>query len=84
MQSQNIPLAIEVIGSGAEFHQTNLQPFIEALGSYIWAKTPIILLKLNQIIDDPKLINDFKKLYAKQPLFYQNLENIFQTNSQKH
>ncbi len=77
LQSRNISINVEVIGSGIEFSNADLQPCIEALGSYIWAQTPIILFKLDKKIDDPQLLPAFVELYKKQPLFYQNLSSIF-------
>lgn len=58
-----------------------LQPIIEALGSFIFAATPDLLMKFDKKIKNPVLIESFKELYAKQPLVYRNLENcIFNTN----
>ena len=77
IKNLNAEIEIEVVGSACS--DENAQPIIEALGSYIFAVTPEILIKFGGKITDPALIESFKALYAKQPLIYQNLKhNLFE------
>ncbi len=73
LRNQNSTLNIEVVGS--DLSDANIQPAIEALGSFIFAITPNVLIQSGEKISNPELIELFKELYAKQPLVYQNLEN---------
>jgi len=75
-RNSDVKISFEVVGD-SYYDNENLYPIIEALGSYIWAQTPAVLLKLDTTIDDPKVIASIKELYVKQPLVYQNLENLF-------
>jgi hypothetical protein len=79
-RNNDVKISFEVVGD-SYYDKENLYPIIEALGSYIWAQTPAVLLKLDTTIDDPKIIASIKELYAKQPLVYQNLENLFKEHS---
>lgn len=80
-RNSDVQISFEVVGD-SYYDKENLYPIIEALGSYIWAQTPSVLLKLDTIIYDPKIITSFKELFAKQPLVYQNLESLFKENFQ--
>ena len=71
-RNSDVQISFEVVGD-SYYDKENLYPIIEALGSYIWAQTPSVLLKLDTIIYDPKIITSYKELFAKQPLVYQNL-----------
>jgi hypothetical protein len=74
-REQKSKVSFEVIGSGAD--TDNLQPIIEALGSYIWAYTPTALLKMHFQINDPKFKSLFKELYKKHPLIYSRNFGVF-------
>ena len=78
LRNSNFPMNFEVVGS-ARSEKEQIKAVIEALGSYIFAKTPDVLLTLNKTIDNPDLtlMSSFKELYAKQPLVYHNLETLF-------
>jgi 3-dehydroquinate dehydratase len=67
-REQKSAVSFEVVGSAA--NTDNLQPIIEALGSYIWAYTPTVLLEMHLKIDDPEIKRLFKELYKKHPLIY--------------
>ena len=83
MRNFDTPINIEVVG--AAYNNDNVQPIIEALGSFIFAVTPDVLIKSGEKIKDPELINSFRELYAKQPLIYKNLEhNLFNKNDDKN
>jgi len=47
---------------------------MQALGSRIWAATPGVMDAIGLDMSDPKLRAEFKKLYEKQPLIYNNFE----------
>jgi hypothetical protein len=64
---------VEVVGSSCS--NDKVQPIIEALGSFILAATPNVLIKSGEKIKNPLLIDSFRALYAKQPLVYHHLEN---------
>lgn len=82
MRNFDTPINIEVVG--AAYNNDNVQPIIEALGSFIFAVTPDVLIKSGEKIKDPELINSFRELYEKQPLIYKNLEhNLFNKNDDK-
>jgi hypothetical protein len=69
-------LQFQVIGD--EFVlKNNIQTPVEALGTFIYAKTPEALMKLSEKITDPELISKLTELYKAQPLIYQSLSTIF-------
>lgn len=83
LRSHDSKINIEVVGSAAVFKQDQIQLFVGALGSYIWAQTPLVLQALGQPIDGDEILGTFKNLYKNQPLIYQNTEYLFQINKEK-
>ena len=50
---------------------------LEALGSYIWAKTPNVIFHLNKNNVSKDITDSFKKLYLKNPLIYSDIDRLF-------
>lgn len=78
LRTIEIDLNYEVVGS--EYEELGLQSAIGSLGSYIYAKTPDVLIESEEKISDPIIIGILADLYSKQPLVYHNLEYIFLKN----
>jgi hypothetical protein len=79
LKTEGSPLDIEVVGAAS--NKTEAHALIKELGSFIFAATPNILMESGEKVEDLKLLEDFKELYATQPLIYQNLEYIFLNQS---
>lgn len=73
IKSFDAPIEFEVIGGPG--NNKEIQPFIEALGSYIFAQTPNVLISLGKKISDPEIKEAFKRLYESQPLIYHKLKD---------
>ena len=68
-------ITFEVVGSKAS--DGNPLKLIEGLGSYIWAKTPEIILQLGKAIPNEKILKEFKAVYGKNILIYSDIKKIF-------
>jgi hypothetical protein len=73
LRGKKSPLRVEVIGEafGAKTQGKNIGFLVGALGSYLWAVTPLLLA--NQTVAFPLSAEEkqgFRTLYAKQPLVY--------------
>jgi hypothetical protein len=74
MRNAQAAINFEVVGSA--YTESNLQPTFEALGSFIFAATPEVLIKLGGKINSPALIAPIERLYKAHPLVYSNLQSI--------
>jgi hypothetical protein len=77
-----IGIKFEVVGPAVQ-DQSKIQPLIEGLGTFIWAKTPAVINKLGQKISDPTLVISLKELYEKQPLMWQEIEESIEKNAKQ-
>ena len=80
LRAEKSPLKVEVIGQafGAKTQGQNIGFLVGALGSYLWAVTPLLLA--NQSVASPLSREEkqgFRTLYAKQPLVYMVLPPAF-------
>lgn len=62
-------LKFQVYGESTDIGN-NLLPFYEAIGSFIWIKTPVILADMNIAIPGP-FKERFLQLYSNHPLIFQ-------------
>lgn len=69
----------EVIGPEVN-KDTKSFKILEGLGSYIWAKTPAVISQLGTFTNNDNILQEFKKLYSKNPLIYSDIENLFKIN----
>lgn len=60
----------EVVGNA--YKGSSLQAAIGALGSYIYAQTPNMLISYGEPITDRSIIDSFKEIYKSQPLIFNN------------
>jgi len=78
-EKQGVKVRFEVIGPEYRAGLVNndadkINYVMQALGSRIWAATPGVMDAIGLDMSDPKLRAEFKKLYEKQPLIYNNFE----------
>jgi hypothetical protein len=76
LQSKNINVKFEVVCEICKEDSSTVS-LLEALGSYVWAKTPLVIQKLNLDTSNTFIIDDFKKTYIKNPFIYSNIESLF-------
>ena len=75
LKQRNCVVEFQVIGP-QEKKDLTILALVGALGSQLWAKTPIILRDRGEKITDAKLVARFKALYAKQAIIYKNIEPL--------
>lgn len=78
-EKQGVKVRFEVIGPEYRADLVNndadkINYVMQALGSRIWAATPEVIDAIGLDMSDPQLHVEFKKLYEKQPLIYNNFE----------
>lgn len=69
LRSSDTDIDFEVVG--ANYNGESIQPAIAALGSYLYAQTPNVLIMLNETISEYKVIELFNEIYSSQPLIYE-------------
>ena len=78
-RNANFKIDFEVVGS-AEASKENGHLIVEALGSFVWAATPNLLLTINKQVNNSEAIKMAEELYKKQPLVYKEIEKLFDTS----
>lgn len=75
LQEKGITLSIDVVGPAAS-PSSHIQKIAEGLGSYLWAKAPLVLLNMEITLDTKELQEAFQKLYKMHPLIYTILPTL--------
>ena len=68
-------ITFDIVGSAIN-KDIQTHSLIEALGSYLWAKTPLIIEELGIQIEREDLKQSFKKLYEKNPVLLQHINQL--------
>ncbi len=68
-KEKNVDIKYEVVGNTAQ-DLDELQSLVEGLGTYLWAKTPLVLAHMNIQIISEENKQLLKNLYSENPLTY--------------
>lgn len=74
-KEQQVNVKYEVVGASVK-NTESLKPILEALGAYVWAKTPIALGDMGVIIKDESTKQSLHELYSKNPLIYKTIPQL--------
>lgn len=83
IKTENQDLDYEVVGSAALTPRLQIKSLIEGLGSYLWAETPRVLTQMQPPLNALEC-ESLKKLYAKNPIFYETLKDLASCDMQDH
>jgi hypothetical protein len=74
----NLQITFDVIGSRfdpsvVKTDADRVNELLQALGSKIWAETPAVMQSIGFDASDQQLLADYRELYVRQPLIYNQL-----------
>ncbi len=75
LKNKRAKINFEIVGPAIE-KNTQTHSLIEALGAYIWAKTPSVIESLEIKIERDTLIKSFKALYEKNPAISKRINQL--------
>lgn len=76
-ENKGMKANFEVVGPACNVVNNNadqINYIVQALGSRIWATTPEVINMIGLDMSDPKLRQEYLRLYERQPLIYKNLD----------